>query len=245
MTVAGRRRDSISVKVVCYRGKAVACKKSIVDPFDHDCLFGIDLRLSVRASAIPKESLVLEGYISFFCALRFAPADVGADVLGFALSDGAVNRDVEFRSRLDAVNPLFLEVHIHVVFFQHPSVLQAVKGVSCEAGNRLGNDHVDLALFAMAHEPVELITFLDTCAGDAFVGVDADHRPSMLSVDFVCVSSALNIKNRQVVLVTICRSCPVFCCYLGSYLSSKGKSRFFIYEFETLKNGLWAAKKAR
>ena len=34
----------------------------------------------------------------------------------------------------------------------------------------------------------------------------------------------------------------VFSCYLGSYLSSKGKSRFFIYDFETLKNGSWAAK---
>ena len=43
--------------------------------------------------------------------------------------------------------------------------------------------------------------------------------------------------------VTICRPCTVFSCYLGSYLSSKGKSRFYIYEFETLKNGVWAAKK--
>ena len=43
--------------------------------------------------------------------------------------------------------------------------------------------------------------------------------------------------------VRICRPCSVFSCYLGSDLSSKGKSRFFIYEFETLKNGVWAAKK--
>ena len=50
-------------------------------------------------------------------------------------------------------------------------------------------------------------------------------------------------KNRQVASVTICRPGSVFGCYLGSYLSSKGKSRFFIYDFETSKNGLWAAKK--
>ena len=50
-------------------------------------------------------------------------------------------------------------------------------------------------------------------------------------------------KNRQVASVTICRPCSVFGCYLGSYLSSKGKRRFFIYDFETSKNGLWAAKK--
>ena len=47
----------------------------------------------------------------------------------------------------------------------------------------------------------------------------------------------------QIVSVTICRPCSVFSCYLGSYLSSKGKSRFCIYEFETLKNGVWVAKK--
>jgi hypothetical protein len=50
-------------------------------------------------------------------------------------------------------------------------------------------------------------------------------------------------KNRQVVSLTICRPCSVFSCYLGSYLSSKGKSRFFIYDFETSKNGSWVAKK--
>ena len=50
-------------------------------------------------------------------------------------------------------------------------------------------------------------------------------------------------KNRQVVLITICLSCSVFCCYLGSYLSSKEKSRFYIYDFDAPKNGLWAAKK--
>ena len=33
-------------------------------------------------------------------------------------------------------------------------------------------------------------------------------------------------KNRQIVLVTICRPCSVFRCYLGSYLSSMGKRRF-------------------
>ena len=50
-------------------------------------------------------------------------------------------------------------------------------------------------------------------------------------------------KKRQVVSVTVCRPCTVFSCYLGSYLSSKGKSRFYIYDFDAPKNGFWAAKK--
>ena len=50
-------------------------------------------------------------------------------------------------------------------------------------------------------------------------------------------------KNRQIVLVTICRSYLVFGCCLGLYLSSKGKSRFYSCDFEAPKNGFWAAKK--
>lgn len=198
---ARRRWNPVVVEVVCYRGEAVACEESLIDPLDHNRLFGIDLRLSVRSSAIPKESLVLEGYVSFFRALCLTPAHVGADVLRFALSYGTVDCDIELSSGLDAVDPLFLEVHVHIVFFQHPSVLQAVEGVSCEAGYRFSDDHIDLALFAVAHEPVELIPFLDARAGDAFVGVDADHCPTMLPVDFVRVSSALNVIAVELILL--------------------------------------------
>ena len=62
------------------------------------------------------------------------------------------------------------------------------------------------------------------------------------TVFFKTIGSEDN-KNRQVVLVTICRPCSVLSCYLGSYLSSKGKSRFYIYDFDAPKNGFWAAKK--
>lgn len=86
LTDAGRCRNPIGIEIVGYRGEAVACEESFIDPLDRNCLFGINLRLSVRSSAIPKESLVLE-YVSFFRALCFAPADVGADVFGFALGN--------------------------------------------------------------------------------------------------------------------------------------------------------------
>ena len=135
----------------------------------------------------------MERHVSFFCTLCLTPAHVGADVLRFALSYGTVDCDIELSSWLNAVDSLFLEVHVHIVFFQHPSVLQAVEGVSCESGYRFGNDHIDLALFTMAHQPVEVIALFDACSGDTFIGVDADHRPSRFSVDLICISSALNI----------------------------------------------------
>ena len=112
----------------------------------------------------------MERHVSFFCTLCLTPAHVGADVLRFALSYGTVDRDIELSSWLNAVDSLFLEVHVHIVFFQHPSVLQAVEGVSFESGYRFCNDHINLALLAMAHQPVEVIALFDACAGNAFIG---------------------------------------------------------------------------
>ena len=86
LTDAGRCRNPIGIEIVGYRGEAVTGEGSFVDPFDCNRLLGIDLGFSIRTSAIPKESLVLE-YVSFFRALCFAPADVGADVFGFALGN--------------------------------------------------------------------------------------------------------------------------------------------------------------
>ena len=143
----------------------------------------------------------MERHVSFFGTLCLAPADIGADVFRFALGDGAVDRDIELSSRLNAVDSLFLEVHVHIVFFQHPSVLQAVEGVSCESGYRFGNDHIYLALFAVAHQPVEVIALFDARSGDALVGVDADHRPSGFSVDLIGISSALNIVAVELILL--------------------------------------------
>ena len=72
--------------------------------------------------------------------------------------------------------------------------------------------------------------------------VYSQKRCEIAPLFFKTIGSEGN-KKRQVVSVTVCRPCTVFSCYLGSYLSSKGKSRFCIYEFETLKNGVWVAKK--
>ena len=59
------------------------------------------------------------------------------------------------------------------------------------------------------------------------------HRSHLFAILFLSVTHHCNSYS----------PCSVFCCYLGSYLSSKGKSRFYIYDFEAPKNGLWAAKK--
>ena len=58
----------------------------------------------------------MEGNLALFRTLIFAPDDVGADILRFALGDAAVNRDIELSSRLGAVNVLFLEENVHPDF---------------------------------------------------------------------------------------------------------------------------------
>ena len=107
---AGRSRNPIGVEVIGYRGEAVTGQESFVDPFDYNRLLGINLGFSIRASAISKEAFVMERYVSFFCTLCLTPADVGADVFRLALCNGAVDRDIELSSWLNAVDSLVLEV---------------------------------------------------------------------------------------------------------------------------------------
>lgn len=67
---------------------------------------------------------------SFFCAPRFSPSHIVADVFRFALRNRAVDGDVKLRRRIDAVQVLFFKVHIHFDLPQHSGDPDAVEGVS-------------------------------------------------------------------------------------------------------------------
>ena len=89
--LAGGCGDAIGIQLISDGRKAVTGKEPFINPFYGDRLIGIDLRLAVRTFAVAQEVFVVEGYISFLCALRLAPPHIGADVLRFALSDGPVD----------------------------------------------------------------------------------------------------------------------------------------------------------
>ena len=85
------------------------------------------------------------------------------------------------------MDALFLKVHVHAEVFQHSGVFEAVDGVSGEAGDRLANDHIHLALLAEPNHFIELITLFYACSRDALVGVYCDKCPIGFFVDSLCV----------------------------------------------------------
>ena len=98
----------------------------------------------------------------------------------------------ELGTGLCAVNPLFLEVHIHPKFFQHSCIFQTVNGVSGESCDGFCDDHIHLALFTQAHQLIEFLTFLCACSRNAFIRKDADKFPFGIAVDFFGIYSLLD-----------------------------------------------------
>ena len=145
-----RRGYAVSGQLIRNLLKASAREEPLVNlPYCYR-LFGNDLRLSISPLAVAEEGFIGEGHISFLCAPCFSPSHIVADVFRFALCDGAVDGDVKFRSRNDAVQVLFLEVHIHFDLPQHPGDFDAVKGVPRKPADGFYNNHVHLAAPALA-----------------------------------------------------------------------------------------------
>ena len=163
----------------------------VVDPAYRVCLLRVDLRLAVRSPSIAEEGLIGEEHISILGASGFTPCHIVADVLGFALGDGAVDGDVKFRGRIDAVQVLFLEVHIHLKLPEHSGDLEAIQCVPGEAADGFDDDHVHLAALALANELVEFIPLFHTGAGNALIGVNARQLPAGFPVDAIRVITHL------------------------------------------------------
>ena len=100
----------------------VTGQEPLINQFDYLSFFRVDFWFAIFTTAIPKEVFVMERHLALFSALIFAPYDVGADVLRFALSDAAVNGDIKLSPRLGAVDVLFLEEDIHVNLLEHSHI---------------------------------------------------------------------------------------------------------------------------
>lgn len=196
------RRNAVRSQAVCDLLQAVPCEEAVVDPAYRVCLLRVDLRLAVRSPAIAEEGLIGEEHISLLGASGFSPCHIVADILGFALGDGTIDGDVKFRGRIDAVQVLFLEVHIYLKLPEHSGDLEAVQRVPGEAADGFDDDHVHLATLALANELVEFIPLFHTGAGDTLIGVNARQLPAGFPVDavrvithlrFVCFTAATTV----------------------------------------------------
>lgn len=171
--------------------EAPARQEAVINQPNGFCLFGINLRLSILAFTVAEEGFIREGHISFLCTPSFAPRHIMVDIFRFALGDRAVDGDVKLRRRIEAVQVLFLKVHIHFDFPQHSGNLDAVECVSSKAANGFDDDHIYFAALALTDQLVEFIPLFHAGTGDTLVGVNACQFPASFSVDALCVISYL------------------------------------------------------
>ena len=106
-----------------------------------------------------------------------APLNTGGDALTFGLCEGTVDSDQELAFRVDGVDILLLKDDRDAHAAQFAGIVQRVHGITGEAGDGFGKDHVDFALPAMANHAQEILALAGGSACDALIRKDIRHRP--------------------------------------------------------------------
>ena len=106
-----------------------------------------------------------------------APLDAGGYPFAFGLCEGTVDGDEEFAFRVDGVDVLLLEDDRDTHAAQLAGITQSVHGVAGEAGYRFGEDHVDLALPALADHSEKILALAGGSASDTLIRKDIRHCP--------------------------------------------------------------------
>ena len=152
--------------------QGVSGQVPLVDKADGLRLLLVDHRLSVRAFLISQHPLILHCDTSAFHRLTLTPADPAAGTLALRLGEGAVYGDEELALRIDGVDILFLKDDRDTQFPQFSGIVDRVHRISCEPGDRFGQDHVDLPLTA---HPDHLEEFLPLTGGGAGLALIREH----------------------------------------------------------------------
>ena len=163
----------------------------IVDIFYDFCLFRNDLRLTVITFAEGIEFFVLHGRFAFTHGLPFAPPDIGGYGFALCLCESPHHGDEDLAVGFHGVDVLFFEDDRDSKLFKDTDIVQTVHRVSCEAGDGLGQHHIDFLLFAETDHPKEFRSLPSRGAGYAFVCEDPSHGPVLILHDVVCIVGLL------------------------------------------------------
>lgn len=169
--------------------------------------FGDDHGGAIRPFFVAQHGLVLECDLAVLDGLTLAPADIGGDGFTFGLGEGGVERNEEFTFRINGVDVLLLEDHGDAEASQLTGIADGIQRVSGEAGDRLGEDHIDLALPALADHAKELLAPAGGGSCDALVREDVHHRPIRILHDLLGVEGFL-------VLIGRVKVCTIFAIFL-------------------------------
>ena len=145
---------------------------AFIDPSDDLRLFRNDLWLTILTFAVAIQLFILDADLSGFHGTAFTPCDIGGDGFTLGLGEGPGEGDPQFTVLLQRINVFLLEDDCDAELFERPDIVEAVHRVAGEAGNRLGQDHIDFLLAAVPDHPHEVLALLGRGSGDALVRKD-------------------------------------------------------------------------
>ena len=120
--------------------------------------------MSILSFAVAKDLFVVEDDLTVFEPLAVAPCDVSAHAFTFCLGETCMDGHQQFAVALEGIDVLFLEDDADAHQLELADELDALCGVSGEAGYGLGDDVVDLAPPAIPDHSLELVTLVGSCA---------------------------------------------------------------------------------
>ena len=113
-----------------------------------------------------------------------------------------MERNEEFAFRVDGVDVLLLEDHGNAETSQLTGIADGVQRISGEAGDRLGEDHIDLALPALTNHAKELLAPTGGGSCDALIRENVHHRPIRILHDLLGVERFLVLIAGQLLFIT-------------------------------------------
>ena len=131
---------------------------TLIEPSDNFRLFRNDLRLTILTLAVAIQLFILDAHFSGFHGTAFTPCDIGGDGFTFRLGEGPGEGDSQLTVLLQRIDVFLLEDDCDAELLERPDVVETVHRVAGEAGDRLGQDHIDFLLTAVPNHPHEVLT---------------------------------------------------------------------------------------
>ena len=145
--------------------------------------------------------MVVNGSLTALHGVALARLDIAGDGLALRLGEGPHHGQHQLCGLVHGVDVFFFKVDRDALRLQHSDVVQAVHRVAGEAGDRLGEDQVDLALLTPFHHPHEVCPLLGRSAGDALIRKDVGHRPRLILHDLIGVIAFLCLVAVELILL--------------------------------------------
>lgn len=198
---SGRCFDPIRHQICGDLPDAVSQQKPGEDAPHNGRLFRVDLRLAIRSPAVAEEVFAVVVDLAILEVFPVPPLHIAAE--GFTFRLGLAHHEGEDHLVIheEGVHILFLEVNSHAMPFQAADIVQAIQSVAAEPGYRFGDDKINFATLAVPDHLEKILSLLGRCAGNALIGVEANHRPIRICIDFFRIVFDLGLVTGELLLL--------------------------------------------